>query len=98
MRILFDQGAHSLRNAGNNAMLQVAGERLRRFWPGALMEVVTEAPHLLKLYCPDTYAAGRHEKRQRGDFLRLIPNPMLRLFIEVREKIWSRWPALTPYR
>ncbi len=38
---------------GDVAMLQVAVSRISELWPNALIEVVTEVPELLSLYCPN---------------------------------------------
>jgi colanic acid/amylovoran biosynthesis protein len=55
MRILIENGCYSMRNLGDIAMLQVAVKRLQKFWPGALIEVLTSAPNMLIHYCPDAH-------------------------------------------
>ena len=54
MRILFDQAVYDMRNKGNIALLQAAVTRVHKMWPDASLDVITLAPHLLRLYCPDT--------------------------------------------
>ena len=53
MRILLDQGIFDMRNAGQNAMLQMAVERMSRFWPDASIHITTVAPNTLKIYFPE---------------------------------------------
>jgi polysaccharide pyruvyl transferase WcaK-like protein len=92
MRILLDSGVYDLRNKGNVALLQVAASRLTRFWPDAHLEILTSAPHLLRLYCPDafpvspdhlydwTLSIGRIDR-----LIRRLPVTMLRMILELRE-------------
>lgn len=96
MRILLDQAICSLRNKGNVALLQAAVTRLSQLWHTASLEALTEAPHLLKLYCPITHPvsvypwkdwSGKHEQMDR--FHRLMPRPILSSFLEIREEIAS---------
>ena len=100
MRILFDQGVFDLRNKGNVALLQVAVERIHRMWPDARLEVMTSAPHVLRLYCPVAEAVspdGEHGTTGLAAVERAIlgavPRPVLRVLLELREAAWSRWPA-----
>lgn len=99
MRILFDQAVYDMRNKGNVALLQVAVTRMGKFWPGAGLEVITLAPHLLKLYCPDARPASPegnynwHKNRTVVDnMVWHMPRSMLRLLFELREELWYRWP------
>lgn len=103
MRILLDQAVYEMRNKGNIALLQVAVQRLNHLWPDASLEVIADAPHLLKIYCPETYPVsmdGRYNWSEGSDSLdrvhNLVPNGMLRSLFEVREDVWHRWPELTP--
>lgn len=63
MRILVEPGSHHLLNVGDAAMLEVCVNRLRRLFPGARVQVATEAPERLLRLCPDVEpvpAAGRY--------------------------------------
>ena len=101
MRILLDQGVYDLRNKGNVALLQVALRRLHGLCPHASFEVITSAPHLLRLYCPNASPVSPDlrrvsvENRSRFDVLaEHVPVPMLRFLFEAREEAWHRWPSL----
>jgi polysaccharide pyruvyl transferase WcaK-like protein len=56
MRIVVDTalntGAAEYSNLGDVAMLQVGVRRLQRLWPSAQVEVLTESPANLALFCP----------------------------------------------
>jgi polysaccharide pyruvyl transferase WcaK-like protein len=56
MRIVVDTalntGAAEYSNMGDVAMLQVGVRRLQRLWPSARIEVLTESPTNLALFCP----------------------------------------------
>lgn len=54
MRIILDNGAHTLRNMGDVAMLQTAIGRIRDLHPAAELAVLTTRPDLLPRYCPGT--------------------------------------------
>lgn len=54
MRILLDNSSYQLRNLGDVAMLEVALGRLWKLWPGAVIQVLTQAPELLTGYFPGT--------------------------------------------
>lgn len=101
MRILFDQGVKGMRNKGNVALLQVAVARLNQMWPAASLEVLTDAPHLLRLYCPTARPVSPDDQYDwtengalRDLIIRRMPRPILRLLFELREEIWRRWPVL----
>lgn len=101
MNILLDQAVYDQRNKGNVALLQAAVERLTDLFPGAEISVLTEAPYLLKLYCPTVFPISVHhwqnwtEKRTRFErFHRFVPNAVLQLLLDVREEIWHRYPEL----
>ena len=57
MRIVVDTalntGPIEYSNLGDVAMLQVGVKRLQRMWPSARIEVLTESPANLALFCPD---------------------------------------------
>ncbi|MGE5221504.1 MAG: polysaccharide pyruvyl transferase family protein [Omnitrophica WOR_2 bacterium] len=96
MRILLDPGVYDMRNKGNVALLQVAVDRIHGMWPQATMEVLTESPHILKLYCPgvkpvnphgfDGAASGSRTKLVQD----LIPRGITRSLLELREALWRR--------
>ncbi|BAZ22589.1 hypothetical protein NIES4073_34740 [Kalymmatonema gypsitolerans NIES-4073] len=54
MKILIDNGAYSLRNIGDIAMLQVTIKRLQNLWNNAHITVFTSSPELLIQLCPST--------------------------------------------
>lgn len=96
MHVLFDQGVYDLRNKGNVALLQVAVSRIHEMWPNASLEVITSAPHLLRLYCPqatpvhpDAQYDWRENKGPSDRILTWLPRPVLRLLFEVREEMWQ---------
>ncbi|MCB9159874.1 MAG: polysaccharide pyruvyl transferase family protein [Caldilineaceae bacterium] len=101
MRILLDQAVYDQRNKGNVALLQAAVARLSALWPAAQIEVLTEAPHLLKHYCPTVHPVGVHPWQdwsdQQARFARMQQTalPTARyLALELREEVRHRYPAL----
>ncbi|MEW5976925.1 MAG: polysaccharide pyruvyl transferase family protein [Acidobacteriota bacterium] len=104
MRILFDQGVYDLRNKGNVALLQVAVARFSKMWPAASLEVLTSAPHLLRLYCPCACPVSpdnRYDWTQRQNLATRIilrlPRFLLQALLEVREYLRARWPSFSPW-
>ncbi len=101
MRILLDQGIFDMRNAGQNALLQGAVERIKKLWPDASIGITTFAPHLMKLYFPEAHPvspdglhawsenSGRFERMHR-----LIPAIVWQGVLEIREELWHRWRTL----
>jgi polysaccharide pyruvyl transferase WcaK-like protein len=94
MRILLDPGAHDQRNKGNVALLQVAASRLHQLWPDASIEVLSDAPHLLRLFCPDVYPVNPFGKdkwyenhAQYDQIHRLVPKIVFRFLFELRDEI-----------
>ncbi len=92
MRILLDPGMYDLRNKGDVTLLQVATRRLTQLWPDACIEVLTSAPHLLRLYCPNAFPVSPDQlydwtfKVGKVDrLLRNLPVTMLRIGLELRE-------------
>jgi polysaccharide pyruvyl transferase WcaK-like protein len=84
MRIVVDTalntGSAEYSNFGDVAMLQVGVRRLQRLWPSARIEVLTESPSHLALFCPGTSSlprAGRDlwigNQAIIGGFDRLLP-------------------------
>lgn len=101
MRVLFDQGVFDLRNMGNVALLQVAVERIGGLWPEATLDVLTSAPHVLRLYCPGARAVRPIDVVDAagslsGRLLGTLPPPVLRLLLEAREAWWNRRGAGGP--
>lgn len=94
MRILFDQGVYDLRNKGNVALTQVAIRRISKMWPQASLEVMTSAPQILRLYCPNALAISPDGQPYSGRLFQRIPLPILCLMLELREEVWHRWPTL----
>jgi len=74
-RILVENGCYDLRNMGDVAMLQVAVSRLRKLWPDALIEVITDSPVLLAKYCPrvqPTASCGRESWFEDRDLIGVV--------------------------
>lgn len=101
MRILLDQAVYDQRNKGNVALLQAAVSRLTMLWPDAEISVLTEAPYLMKLYCPTAYPVSvhpwqnwSHKRGQFEKFNRPIPRHALHILLELREAVWHHYPTL----
>src|SRR5437016_8487756 len=56
MKIILDNGAYTLRNMGDVAMLQTTVKRLRAMVREPELMILTTAPDLLERYCPGTTA------------------------------------------
>lgn len=93
MRILLEPGVYDMRNKGNVALLQVALNRLANLWPGARMEVITSAPHLLRLCCPDAWPLSPDLRDHWASanpvdrLVRSLPMALLRAILELRELV-----------
>lgn len=94
MHILLDQVEHSLRNRGNNALLEAALRRLTEIWPHAKTHMITNAPNLARLLFPSTTPVnpynlqpyrGRMETLQRS-----VPDIVWQSLFELREELWHR--------
>lgn len=101
MRILLDQAVHDHRNKGNNALLEVAMNRLRRFWPEAQFDVLSISPHFCHTYLPGTRPVFPHNLELAASKLdtirRFVPQPMWRSLFELRELLHAQTGiALTP--
>ena len=103
MQILLDSGAHDQRNKGNVALLQVAVSRLSQFWPTATIHVISDAPHLVRLYCSKVYPVNPFGKDkwfedhpQYDRFHRLVPNFALRFLFELRDALQRRKVRSSP--
>src|SRR5438128_2693198 len=53
MRILIEPGSYTCMNMGDVAMMQVCVSRVAELWPGAHLQVVTQAPERLASFCPN---------------------------------------------
>jgi colanic acid/amylovoran biosynthesis protein len=97
MRILFDQAVYDMRNKGNVTLLQVALRRIHTLWPEASLEVMTDAAHLLRFYCPEAVPVSVYswhnwsENREKFErFHRTMPRPVIRTLLEIREELEYR--------
>lgn len=101
MRILVDHGCYDLLNQGDVAMLQVAVSRLSSLWPEAFIQVITDAPDRLAIYCPyahpvqpntrlSWYKVGRSFGRPQRFRAKWVSERLSNL----ERKIWRRWPWL----
>ena len=97
MRILFDQAVYDLRNKGNIALLQMALGRIHKLWPKASLEVMTDAPHLLRLYCPEAIPVSINAWQNWSEnldnferFHRILPQLAIRSLLETREEMQYR--------
>lgn len=96
MKILIDNGCYHLRNMGDVVMLQVAVSRLRDLWPEAKIDVFTNEPELLSLYCPGTNPISAQSQdfwfRNRNLFGRFSQSSSV--FKKIDRAIAYRWPLL----
>jgi colanic acid/amylovoran biosynthesis protein len=95
MQILIDPGDHNLRNKGNVSLLQIAVQRLHNLWPNALIGVVTQAPMVLQLYCPQAVparagATSGWANQPSNGIRSFVPSLVSRLMLELREEIMYR--------
>lgn len=93
MRILLDQAVHDHRNKGNNALLEVALNRLRNFWPEASFEIISISPHFCRVYIPGTHPVFPHNfeiSNSLETLHRFMPRPLWRLLFELRERLHSQ--------
>jgi polysaccharide pyruvyl transferase WcaK-like protein len=102
MRILVDVSSPDLTNVGDVAMLQVAVARLRELWPDSLIQVLTDAPERLRVFCPTAIpipGIGQRQwygnRRVVARMYRLLPSPVARIVGAAEERLWLRWPALS---
>lgn len=97
MRILIDQAIYDMRNKGNVALLQTAVNRLQQLWPDARIDVLTEAPHILKLYAPAATPVSVYKWHDWSNMQARIqaihkwtPTSLLRLYLEFRAELAHR--------
>jgi polysaccharide pyruvyl transferase WcaK-like protein len=101
MKILLEQGIHDMRNAGQNALLQIAVERIRKNWPTASIEITTNAPYLFKLYFPGCkpvrpFGQGNFVSRatRLTKIIEILPIFVLRIMLGIREFLWNHFASL----
>jgi polysaccharide pyruvyl transferase WcaK-like protein len=105
MRLLLDtalnKGAAEYSNMGDVAMLQVAVTRLKKLWPSATIEVLTESPENLAVYCPGTKPTPRtgrdfwtNDHVLLGQYQELLPNWISSSLSRLVRTLRLRWPAL----
>jgi colanic acid/amylovoran biosynthesis protein len=107
-RILVDCGDYSCGNLGDVAMLQVALRRLRSVFPGASLEVLTDAPGALAAHCPEASPVprkGRDEWFGGVDVLArfgwLLPKAsegLRHLIVRLRRESPKVWEAIVRVR
>ena len=101
MTILVDSCSYNCQNVGDLAMLTVAVTRLRELWPGASLQVITNAPDLIARHCGadvDTVPVrGRRlllENRLLGRVSSWLPDALARPWDRFeRQLAWER-PAV----
>lgn len=64
MKILIDNSGYELKNHGDLAMLQVASERFKQYFPDAEIHIFTNAPERLKKLIPYAIPASLAGRRQ----------------------------------
>jgi polysaccharide pyruvyl transferase WcaK-like protein len=105
MRIVLDtalnKGTAEYQNLGDVAMLQVAVTRLKRLWPSASIEVLTESPDNLAIYCPGARPVSRvgrdlwlTDNFLLGQYHKFLPKWISSRSSELRRALWLRWPAI----
>jgi len=101
MRILIDHGCYDLLNQGDVAMLQVAVTRLNRLWPGAFIQVITDAPDRLAIYCANAHPVHPHTRlswnkagRLFGRLQQARTSWVSEQLFNLERAIWRRWPRL----
>jgi polysaccharide pyruvyl transferase WcaK-like protein len=95
-------GGYSLTNMGDVAMLQVAVSRIAKLWPHASIDIVTEVPERLSLYCPKARPITAWGRKAwfadrgvfGGQFYRLVPGPVSSNVMELERELRWRWPSL----
>lgn len=93
MRILLDQAVHDHRNKGNNALLTVAYDRLRSFWPAAAFDVISDAPYFCQTYLPPATPVMPGNLHTFAGRQLLLPRRARAALFELRE-ISYRWTGL----
>jgi colanic acid/amylovoran biosynthesis protein len=100
MRILVDSCSYNCQNVGDLAMLTVAVSRLRDLWPGATIEVITNAPELAARHCGDVKTVpvrGRRlllEEQLPRPARRLLPRAVRSRVGRAQDRLRFKWPRL----
>jgi polysaccharide pyruvyl transferase WcaK-like protein len=101
LNILVDNGAYTMRNMGDVAMLQVCVTRLRKYFPGCVVSVVTSSPEHLEKFCPGARAIhpiGRNmwfaPKRFVGRLNRMLTASMSEMLSSVGDTIRNQNPSI----
>ncbi len=101
MRIVVENGCIDLVNQGDIAMLQVAVSRLSSLWPHSVIQVITNAPDLLALYCPNTHPltpqghlASYKIGKLFGRLYRFVSRSVSQRLLKLEEDIWHCCPLL----
>ncbi len=104
MRIVVDTalntGAAEYTNLGDVAMLQVGVKRLQGLWPSASIEVLTESPANLAIFCPEAKPLPRRgrdlwvgDNAIFGGFERLLPRGAAVGLSGLNRTLRLRYPA-----
>jgi len=100
VRIVVDTGTYDYSNMGDVAMLQVAVIRLKKLWPTASIEIFSEAPNTLPIYCPEAKPLpcyGRHlwfsDHVLLGRYHRFLPKTVSLSLTALKRAFGRRWPA-----
>lgn len=105
MRIVVDTalntGPAEYSNMGDVAMLQVGVRRLQRLWPSARIEVMTDSPANLALFCPGAIALPRAGRDMWispdaliGGFSRRVPRGVSVVVSDLGRACRLRYPAV----
>ena len=100
MRLLVDNSAYHLENAGDRAMLQAGLARFKGLWPEAEAYVIAAAPERLVRICPWAHAvapAGKYEFLRAGGVLlgarRVLPSDSEGALDRAEQHLRSRYPS-----
>lgn len=102
-RVLIEPGSYPLHNHGDNAMMQIAIERLRGLWPDPRISVVTSRPDRLKGLCPLADPLSAHERSQwlsgrsllSGKLNKRLPAALSNPLTTLERRIWLKCPTLS---
>jgi polysaccharide pyruvyl transferase WcaK-like protein len=99
MRILVDSGCYDCVNMGDVAMLQVALNRIREFWPDARIQVITNNVECLTSLCPTAEPIPVSGKRGwlsneplQSYMKRLLPKPAAEQVVKLNRSMRRHWP------
>jgi colanic acid/amylovoran biosynthesis protein len=99
--VLLDTGDYRCANMGDVAMLQVAVQRLQEQMPQATIEVMTEDPGALALYCPDARPVSCEGRRiwfadrdLLGRIHGWLPRRISNRVVGLKRLIRDSWPVV----